>query len=136
MRRAFRGFYQAYPGHYERARKKLRHCDLYVVRLLPEGRQFQGTAARDLRRLGFSQPCVRCLRALEAAGVQRIVFSTGLPAECPPDSPPSPDAIGYEVSTVAELLAAGHERGHSSRGDLGAVACGALRRDAVCGRCD
>lgn len=165
-------------SHYERVRKKLRvraphgppparapeptrprtpsdppaprpqHCDLYVVRLLPEGRQFQGTATRDPCRFGFSKPCVRCLRALEALGVHRIVFSTGLPHPTSPaprdraaggersaekaaaESPPC-ELIGYEVSSVEELLASDP---CSSRGDRGAIARGALRGD-VCGRC-
>ena len=58
----------------------MRHCDLYVVRLLPEGPPpltGRSHLVHQPYRFGFSQPCVRCLRALEAFGVHRVIFSTG-----------------------------------------------------------
>lgn len=97
----------------------MKHADLYVVRLLPEGRPLEGEecgAARRPARFGFSQPCVRCLRALEAVGVHRVIFSTG---EAGYDG-----EIGCEVREVTALLA---ESGHCSRGDKDAVASGAVR---------
>lgn len=95
------------------------HCDLYVVRVLPVGRQIQGSTERDPARFGFSKPCVRCLMALEEFGVHRVIFTTGKEE---PDG-----GIGCEVGVVHDLLAAAKEDGHSSRGDEGAIACGALR---------
>eukprot|EP00325_Prymnesiales_sp_UTEX-LB-985_P026732 CAMPEP_0174718188 /NCGR_PEP_ID=MMETSP1094-20130205/28244_1 /TAXON_ID=156173 /ORGANISM="Chrysochromulina brevifilum, Strain UTEX LB 985" /LENGTH=191 /DNA_ID=CAMNT_0015918239 /DNA_START=71 /DNA_END=647 /DNA_ORIENTATION=+ len=121
---AFRGFYNVYD---DRVRKKLRHCDLYVVRLLPEGRQVQGTPERESFRFGFSKPCVRCLRALQTYGVHRVIFTTG---EEDPDG-----GIGCEIKAVQELLKSARLDGHQSRGDEGAVACGAVRNlnMSVCG---
>ena len=124
MRRpyTFRGFYKAQRGQNETRTKQqqpLRHCDLYVVRLLKEGRQLQGSGARDPARFGFSQPCVRCLRTLAAFGVHRVIYSTG-EDDCD-------GAVGYEVREVRALLAASSECGHCSRGDRGAVASGAVR---------
>lgn len=98
------GFYEA-----NRPRQKLKGSDLYVVRLLPEGRRIQGSAERDPSRLGQSKPCLRCLRALEAAGVRRVIFSTGGMAD---------GGAGHELRTVHELLReATHTGGHCSRGD-------------------
>jgi len=95
------GFYEAD----KRSRKKLKGCDLYVVRLLPAGRRIQGSAERDPSRLGNSKPCLRCLRALEAAGVRRVVFSTG----------EANTGLAYELRAVHELLR--EAGGHCSRGD-------------------
>jgi len=90
-----------------------------VVRLLPEGRQLQGSATRDPARLGFSQPCVRCLRALATFGVHRVIYSTGEESD--------DGDVCFEVREVRELLAAANVCGHCSRGDKGAVASGAVR---------
>lgn len=89
------------------------------MRVLPEGRQLQGTPQRDPNRFGLSQPCVRCLRALEAFGVQRVIFSTGEQG--------GDGAIGCEIHAVTQLLHCSSVRGHCSRGDEEAIACGALR---------
>jgi tRNA(Arg) A34 adenosine deaminase TadA len=98
------------------------HADLYVVRLLPEGRQPTGCTPCDApARFGFSQPCVRCLRALEILGVHRVIYSTG--------GADDDGEIGCEVREVSELLADARENGHCSRGDKGAVASGAVRRN-------
>ena len=103
------------------------------MRLLPAGRQLQGSAARDdATRFGFSQPCVRCLRVLAEFGVHRVIFSTG---EASVDG-----EVACEVREVRELLASAVAcGGHHSRGDLGAVASGALRQTAIgmktCGEC-
>jgi tRNA(Arg) A34 adenosine deaminase TadA len=108
-----------------------------VVRLLPEGRQLQGCSAThtkqrhaktphptaDTTRLGFSQPCVRCLRALAAFGVHRVIFSTG--------GERSDGEVACEVHEVRQLLADAAECGHCSRGDRRAVESGAVRR-GVC----
>jgi hypothetical protein len=40
--------------------------------------------------------------------------------------------VGLEVRDVGELLAAAPVSGHSSRGDEGAVACGAVRVHDIC----
>lgn len=98
----------------------LRRCDLYVVRLLPErsddsvpdscgALHVPGGVIRrgDATRFGNSQPCVRCLRALDAWGVNRVIFSTGEPGD-------DEGGIGCEVRNVRELL---RGAGHSSRGD-------------------
>ena len=61
----------------------------------------------DAARFGNSQPCVRCLRALDAFGVNRVVFSTG-------ETGADDGGIGCEVRNVRELL---RGAGHSSRGD-------------------
>ena len=95
-------------------------CDLYVVRLLPEGRQIQGTKQRDPCRFGFSKPCVRCLRALDRFGVHRVIFSNGQEGT-------GGEAIGCEVCEVEQLLEAAVVSGHCSRGDQKAVASGAVR---------
>lgn len=111
----FRVFYEA-----QKTRKMLRRCDLYVVRLLPERSDDSVPNScgalpaptdvirrGDAARFGNSQPCVRCLRALDAFGVNRVIFSTGeLGAE--------DGGIGCEVRNVRELL---RGVGHSSRGD-------------------
>mmetsp|Transcript_11606 Transcript_11606/g.29719 ORF Transcript_11606/g.29719 Transcript_11606/m.29719 type:complete len:248 (+) Transcript_11606:150-893(+) len=118
----FRGFYRAQAYTHNDTptkRNKFRHCDLYVVRVLPEGRQFQGTTERDPARFGFSQPCMRCLRTLEVFGVQRVIFSTGHQS--------LDGNIGFEIHNVIELLRNSSLRGHRSRGDEEALACGALR---------
>ena len=131
-RTAHGAFYKVHGNYREehhRASRPLRHCDLYVVRLLPEGRQLQGSATLDpAPRLGFSQPCVRCLQALVAFGVHRVIYSTGedtLDGE-----------VACEVREVRELLAAvSVSGGHHSRGDKGAVASGAVRQ-TLCQTCD
>eukprot|EP00310_Coccolithus_braarudii_P021202 CAMPEP_0183351452 /NCGR_PEP_ID=MMETSP0164_2-20130417/24978_1 /TAXON_ID=221442 /ORGANISM="Coccolithus pelagicus ssp braarudi, Strain PLY182g" /LENGTH=174 /DNA_ID=CAMNT_0025523639 /DNA_START=48 /DNA_END=574 /DNA_ORIENTATION=+ len=91
--------HDAQAGFYEagRSRKKLKGCDLYVVRLNPAGRRIQGSAERDPSRLGKSKPCLRCLRALDAAGVRRVFFSTGRMCD---------EAVGvdHEQRSVRELL--------------------------------
>ena len=122
-----RVFYKAHrDSREERTNKRpLRHCDLYVVRLLPQGRQLQGSAARDPARFGFSQPCVRCLRALAAFGVHRVIFSTG-------EERDDTDEIAYEIREVRQLLEmATASGGHHSRGEKGAVASGAIRSQPV-----
>lgn len=125
----FRGFYKAQGDERSKSRKPLRRCDLYVVRVLPEGRpsavqgRVRGVDAKSPRehvRFGFSQPCVRCLRALEAFGVHRVIFSTGQELES--------GEVGCEVREVSELLANALVSGHCSRGDLSSVAAGAVRR--------
>ena len=62
---------------------------------------------------------MRCLRTLEAFGVQRVIFSTG--------DANADGAIACEIQTVAQLLGSSAVRGHCSRGDEEAIACGALR---------
>ena len=124
----------------------LRRCDMYVVRLLPDpnnntnnnsnnnnnnshnGANREGTkgaalktttdsARRDTARFGNSRPCVRCLRVLDAMGVNRVIFSTG------EQKAGEEECIGCEVHTVTELLrgagsgAGGEHPGHCSRGD-------------------
>ena len=72
---------------------------------------------RDTARFGNSRPCVRCLRVLDAMGVNRVIFSTGEQKEG------EEECIGCEVHTVTELLrgagsgAGGEHPGHCSRGD-------------------
>ena len=99
------------------------HCDLYVARLLPQGRQFQGSTERDPARFGLSQPCIRCLRVLQHVGVQRVIFTTG--------EQTTDGIIGCEVCDVEDLLESAQITGHCSRGDEGAVACGAVRGHEV-----
>ena len=101
-------------------KRPLKHCDLYVVRLLPAGRMLQGSATRDETpaRLGLSQPCVRCLRALAAFGVHRVIFSTGEAG--------AEGEVGFAVREVRELLEEAGERGHYSRGDRCAAEAGVL----------
>lgn len=98
---------------------------MYVMRLLPAGRQFQNSGAPDPARFGYSKPCNRCLRALHAAGVHRVIFSTGGLEE--------DGGIGREVCLVSTLLSSS---GHSSRGDRKAVACGVLMPREICGECE
>ena len=62
---------------------------------------------------------MRCLRALEAFGVQRVIFSSG-------EQGPNGE-IGWEIHPVSTLLRNSLVRGHRSRGDVEAIACGALR---------
>mmetsp|Transcript_24583 Transcript_24583/g.55960 ORF Transcript_24583/g.55960 Transcript_24583/m.55960 type:complete len:172 (-) Transcript_24583:413-928(-) len=106
---------------------KMRHTDLYVVRLLPAGRRVQGSSQRDLARFGNSKPCLRCLRALEAMGVHRVVYTSGAVVEPAPTEHASPTplteeaasmAIPCQVRTVQELLAESVMEVHSSRGDV------------------
>ena len=100
----------------------MRHCDLYVVRLLPEGPPpltGRSHLVHQPYRFGFSQPCVRCLRALEAFGVHRVIFSTGKVG--------SDGEVGCEVREVSELLADALVNGHCSRGDRSSVAVGAVK---------
>eukprot|EP00316_Scyphosphaera_apsteinii_P017501 CAMPEP_0119298104 /NCGR_PEP_ID=MMETSP1333-20130426/313_1 /TAXON_ID=418940 /ORGANISM="Scyphosphaera apsteinii, Strain RCC1455" /LENGTH=178 /DNA_ID=CAMNT_0007299121 /DNA_START=28 /DNA_END=565 /DNA_ORIENTATION=+ len=98
------GFYEA-----KQARKKLKHADLYVVRLLPLGRKIQGSTEMDPARFGNSKPCVRCLQALHAFGVRRVVFSTGSDKN---------GEIEFEVRAVEDLLVeSSQDGGHCSRGD-------------------
>lgn len=104
------------------------HCDLYVVRLLPVGRQIQGSPERVSCRFGLSKPCVRCLRCLQTFGVHRVIFTTG--------EEDTDGGIGCEIKGVQELLESAHLDGHCSRGDEGAVACGAVRSIDVCSACD
>ena len=117
------GFYEV-----QEARKNLRqHCDLYVVRVLPDGsKPHDASEPGPAVRFGNSKPCVRCLNALGAAGVRRVVFSTG--------DVPREGALAYEVRTVQDLLdESAREGGHSSRGDLSScdlLQRGALRRHA------
>ena len=109
-----------------------------MVRLLPEGRphgcsgEVGGAIASGAAesvgsgcpRFGLSQPCVRCLRALEALGVHRVIYSTG-EAGCDGD-------VGCEVCDVHELLSVAETKesmGHCSRGDRSAIESGAVRRD-------
>lgn len=72
---------------------------------------------RDTARFGNSRPCVRCLRVLDAMGVNRVIFSTG------EQKAGEEECIGCEVHTVTELLrgagsgAGGEHPGHCSRGD-------------------
>ena len=95
-----------------------------MVRVLPEGRQLQGTAQRDpAGRFGLSQPCMRCLRTLEAFGVQRVIFSTGEQG--------ADGTIGCEIHPVTRLLQSSAHSGHCSRGDEEAIARGALRCQAA-----
>lgn len=131
----FSAFYEA-----QRTQKKMKHCDLYVVRLLPLGRKLQGSSEQDPSRFGNSKPCVRCLQALDAAGVRRVVFTTGVSAaqtngaqpssplleplqggfkSCPRDG--GVGEFGFEVRRVHELLAEGERdgTGHCSRGVRG-----------------
>ena len=63
---------------------------------------------------------MRCLRALDRFGVQRVIFSNGLEGT-------DGEAIGCEVCEVEELLADAATSGHCSRGDQKAVASGAVR---------
>ena len=81
--------------------------------------------ATALPHFGNSRPCLRCLRALDALGVHRVVFTTG-------DAAAEAGRIGCEVRTVRELMrdadAAG---GHVSRGD----ACEIERRAMAGERC-
>jgi len=95
------------------ARVRAQHCDLYVVRLLPAGRKIQGSSAADPSVLGNSKPCARCLQALDAAGVRRVVYTTGKP-------PPAAGEIDVEIRTVDELIR--EQAQHSSRGDAAAAA--------------
>lgn len=77
-------------------------------------------------RFGLSQPCVRCLRVLNAFGVHRVIFSTGEQG-CDGE-------VGCEVCEVDELLAvaeAQENMGHCSRGDRSAIANGAVRKHDV-----
>ena len=46
-------------------------------------------------RLGFSQPCVRCLAFLAACGVHRVIYSTG-------EEPSSDGEDAWEVREVRE----------------------------------
>lgn len=119
-----RGFYGAYK---QRSNNKLRHCDLYVVRLLPAGRKAQHTRGDDARdacnttaMFGNSKPCLRCLSALEAVGVHRVIFTSGeLVAVSPADEARASgeQCIPCEVRTIGELMLESSAEGHSSRGD-------------------
>lgn len=92
------------------------------MRLLPAGRQSQGVRGeregRDLTRFGNSKPCLRCLHALEAVGVHRVIFTSGERyAACHDAEPPAEQCIPCEVRTVGELVLEAGAEGHSSRGD-------------------
>ena len=91
------------------------------MRVLPDGRKLHGSSEPGPAvRFGNSKPCVRCLHALGAAGVRRVVFSTGDASRA--------GALAYEVRTVQDLLdESDREGGHSSRGDL---SCDLLHRGA------
>lgn len=90
---------------------KLKHADLYVVRLLSKNRKIQGSTEYDTARFGNSKPCLRCLRALDAAAVHRVFYTTGATGS-------APDSIGLEMKTVKELLRESLVSGHHSRGDI------------------
>ena len=94
---------------------KLRHCDLYVVRLLPTGRRIQGTSIPDPARFGNSKPCLRCLHALAAVGVHRVIFTSGSSVEALSPAEQA-EAIPYEVHSIRDLFS--ETTGHSSRGDV------------------
>jgi len=112
------GFYEP-----ERTRKKLKNSDMYVVRLLPPGRKIQGSSELDPARFGNSKPCVHCVRALDAVGVRRVVYTVG-------DKPGTAGDIDYEVRTVRELLQESDvEGGHSSRGNAASQPTRASLRD-------
>jgi hypothetical protein len=72
---------------------------------------------------------MRCLRTLEAFGVQRVIFSTGEQG--------ADGSIGCEIHPVTRLLQSSAHSGHCSRGDEEAIARGALRSQAAswCSRC-
>mmetsp|Transcript_14773 Transcript_14773/g.48304 ORF Transcript_14773/g.48304 Transcript_14773/m.48304 type:complete len:177 (+) Transcript_14773:140-670(+) len=109
------GFYEA-----ERSRKGklLRHCEMYVVRVLPAGRMVQGSKGEDTTRFGNSKPCVRCLQALDAAGIRRVIYTTGIFCQA--------GEVDCEVQHVADLLELSRiGGGHSSRGDT-AAGCAAV----------
>ena len=112
-------FYKAQGTYHRRKKPPLKNCDLYVVRLLPAA---PGSTPEE--RFGFSQPCVRCLRALDAFGVHRVIFSTG---EAGDDG-----EVGCAVRDVSELLA---ESRHCSRGDKCSIAVGAVPQ-RECGPCE
>jgi len=100
---------------------------MYVVRLLPAGRKYQGSGAEDPTRFGNSKPCVRCLQALDAAGIRRVVYTTGSFAEN--------GEVDCAMQVVAELLdRSAVDGGHCSRGDAAAghasAAAGDERRHA------
>ena len=61
---------------------------------------------RDASCFGNSRPCNRCLRLLDAMGVNRVIFSTGQVG--------AGGCIGCEVHSVRDLL---RGAGHCSRGD-------------------
>ncbi len=97
---------------------------MYIVRLLPVGRKKQGSSESDPARFGNSRPCVRCLQALEVAGVRRVVYTTGAHAE--------DGGVGVESHLVADLIEVARAAGgHSSRGD--AAAAGAAAGGAAAG---
>ena len=80
----------------------------------------QGSTKRDTARLGYSQPCMRCLRALSAFGVHRVIYSTGEESE--------DGEVACEVREVQALLQDANACGHCSRGDRKALASGAVSR--------
>jgi hypothetical protein len=89
---------------------------MYVVRILPAGRT--GLKEEDTTRFGNSKPCVRCLRALDSAGIRRVIYTTG--SFC------QGGEVDCEVHHVAELLQLSRiGRGHNSRGDA-AAGCAAV----------
>jgi hypothetical protein len=91
---------------------------MYVVRILPAGRMVQGSKEEDTTRFGNSKPCVRCLQALNAAGIRRVIYTTG--SFC------QGGEVNCEVQHVAELLQLSRiGGGHNSRGDT-AAGCAAV----------
>ena len=109
-------------------------CDLYVVRVLPAGMTDDRPPSPDsprpataLPHFGNSRPCLRCLRALDALGVHRVVFTTG-------DAAAEAGRIGCEVRTVRELLR--DEDGHVSRGDACENERKGLARGTRCAPCE
>ncbi|KAL1500664.1 hypothetical protein AB1Y20_013311 [Prymnesium parvum] len=93
---------------------------MYVVRLLPAGRQLQNVRgegkARDPLRFGNSKPCLRCLHALAAVGVHRVIFTSG--ERVPSSFIPGEQCIPCDVRSVDDLLMDAVVEGHSSRGDV------------------
>lgn len=48
----------------------------------------QGSSETDPSRFGNSKPCLRCLQALDSAGVRRVVFTTGVSPQASPQESP------------------------------------------------
>ena len=121
-------------AHTRAASARSQKCDLYVVRVLPTGMTDDRPPSPDsprpataLPHFGNSRPCLRCLRALDALGVHRVVFTTG-------DAAAEAGRIGCEVRTVRELLR--DEDGHVSRGDACENERKGLARGTRCAPCE
>lgn len=92
-------------------RWRTKNCDLYVVRLLPAGRKIQGTREVDHTLFGNSKPCLRCLQALQALGVRRVLYTTGGASD-------DAGEIEYATRLVRDMLVEElFDGGHSSKGD-------------------